>query len=206
MRQAANTLLLCVLLFGLARGEPQAQLTLADVVARLGTPAVIRGNYTQTKEIALLSRPLESHGDFILSKLGLFWRQQSPPAGIVIADGKRLVQQIGDGDPEVTDDSSNPMALPFSRIFLGIFSGDEESLRTHFEITFSATGEAWEIGLVPTTEPMSLAIESIILYGREHIEDLTVVNRSSDKTVIRFSDIRTEPEHLTEHEIELYAR
>jgi len=206
MRQLANALLLCVFLVGAARGETETQLTLADVVARLGESAVIRGNYAQTREIALLSKPLESHGDFILSEQGLFWRQQSRPASIVIANGERLVQQIGAAAPEVTDDSSNPMVLPFSRIFLGIFSGDEESLRTHFEIAFSATGEVWEISLVPTTEPMSLAIETIILHGREYIEDLTVVNRSSDQTVIRFSDIQTQPEHLTEHEIELYAR
>jgi len=206
MRQLANILLLCVFLAAAARGETEVQLTLTDVVAWLGESAVIRGNYVQTREIALLSKPLESHGDFILSEQGLFWRQQSLPASIVIADGSRLVQQIGDRAPEVTDDSSNPMVLPFSRIFLGIFSGDEDSLRTHFEIAFNVTGEAWEIGLTPITEPMSLAIETIILHGREYIEDLTVVNRSSDQTVIRFSDIQTQPEHLTEHEIQLYAR
>ena len=206
MRQLANILLLCVFLAGAARGEAEVQLTLADVVDRLGESAVIRGSYTQTREIALLSKPLESHGDFILSEQGLFWRQQSRPASIVIANSDRLVQQIGDGIPEVSDESSNPMVLPFSRIFLGIFTGDEESLRTHFEIAFSTTGEVWEIVLTPTTEPMSLAIETIILQGREYIEDLTVVNRSSDQTVIRFSDIQTQPEHLTEHEIELYAR
>ena len=206
MRRAASTLIFCVLLVGVARGETEAQLTLADVVARLGESAVIRGNYTQTREIALLSKPLESHGDFILSEQGLFWRQQSRPASIVIANGDRLVQQIGDGAPEVSDDSSNPMVLPFSRIFLGIFSGDEESLRTHFEITFSTTGEVWELGLTPVTEPMSLAIQTINLRGREYIENLTVVNRSSDQTVIRFSDIQTQPEQLTENEIELYAR
>ena len=206
MRRLANVLLLCVFLVGAARGETDAQLTLADVVARLGESAVIRGNYTQTREIALLSKPLESHGDFILSEQGLFWRQQSRPASIVIANGDRLVQQIGDGVPEVSDDSSNPMVLPFSRIFLGIFSGDEESLRTHFEIAFSTTGEVWEIGLTPVTEPMSLAIQTINLRGREYIENLTVVNRSSDQTVIRFSDIQTQPEQLTENEIELYAR
>jgi outer membrane lipoprotein-sorting protein len=202
----ARVLLLFFLFVAAARGGTEAQLTLADVVARLGESAVIRGNYTQTREIALLSKPLESHGDFILSEQGLFWRQTSRPAAIVIADGERLVQQIGDGEPEVTDDSSNPMVLPFSRIFLGIFAGDEENLRTHFEIAFSATEETWEISLTPTTEPMSLAIQSINLRGREYIEDLTVVNRSSDQTVIRFSDIQTQPGYLTENEIELYAR
>lgn len=192
MLRAASILLLC--------------LTLEDVVSQLGEPDVIRGNYSQSREISLLSRPLESHGDFILSDRGLFWRQRSAPEAIVIADGERLVQQIGDNEPEISDDASNPMVLPFSRIFLGIFSGDEESLREHFDIAFDTNEDTWEIALTPTSEPLSLAIESIILRGRGYIEELTVLNRSADQTVITFSDIQTQPEQLTDHEIELYAR
>ncbi len=208
MRRALSNLLLCLALLAAvaASGESNGELTLEDVVARLGEPAVIRGSYTQAREIAVLERPLQSRGDFILSGRGLFWRQLSRPEAIVIADGERLLQQIGDGPPEISDDVTNPVVLPFSRIFLGIFTGDEEALREHFQIDFSPEGENWTIVLTPIVEPLSLAIQAITLRGREYIEELEVVNRSSDRTVIRFAGISTQPDRLSDEEIELYAR
>lgn len=204
MRRAVSVLC-CAVLSG-AVVAVAAEPTLDDVIARLGEPAVVRGSYEQSRELAILERPLVSNGDFILSERGLYWHQQSQPAAVVIADGQRLVQIIGDNPPEVSDDTSNPMLLPFSRIFLGLFRGDEKGLRENFEIDFAADGDGWRLRLEPKTEPLSLAIEAIALSGDQHIDELTVVNRSADRTIIRFFDLRTEPDHLTEHEIELYAR
>ena len=180
--------------------------TFADIAAQLAAPTVLRGNFTQSRKIALLEQPLQSSGNFLLSDMGLYWRQDKPLASVMIADGERLLQQVDGGSLQSIDVAKNPMVLIFSTSFLSIFNGSEAELRSHFTVEFLDGEDSWSIQLTPTEYPMSEAIETINLRGREYIEELTVISRSSEKTTIRFSDLQTEPDQLTEHEIELYAQ
>lgn len=206
MRPIRNTLLLLLALFSSAHGGIDSAHTFENVVAGLAEAGVVRGDFTQLRKIELLSQPLESSGNFILSELGLYWHQTQPFSSILIADGERLVQRMQDGPTTSINAAENPMVLPFSRIFLSIFEGSEEQLRAHFEIAFAVDGGDWEISLQPMTYPLSEAIETIILHGREYIQSINIINRSSDEMMIRFSDVQTLSQQLTEHEIELYAR
>lgn len=207
MRRVPDLLVLCILSAapGIAGGGATAP-TLQTVLSRLSEPAVVRGHYVQIRHLQLLDKPLESHGFFILSRQGLYWEQQSVPSSVLIADGRRLYERIGDAPPEIVDETSNPMALPFSRIFLGIFSGDVKRLEENFAIDFKATGSGWRIGLTPKSESLSAVISDITLLGRDLIEEVDIRDRSADETLIRFSGIETQPDYLTEHEIDLYAR
>jgi hypothetical protein len=180
--------------------------TFADIAAQLAAPTVLRGNFTQSRKIALLEQPLQSSGKFMLSDKGLYWRQDKPLASVMIADGERLLQQVDGGSLQSIDVAKNPMVLTFSTSFLSIFNGSEAELRSHFTVEFLDGEDSWSIQLTPTEYPMSEAIETINLRGREYIEELTVISRSSEKTVILFSDLQTEPDQLTENEIELYAQ
>ena len=180
--------------------------TFADIAAQLAAPTVLRGNFTQSRKIALLEQPLQSSGNFLLSDMGLYWRQDKPLASVMIADGERLLQQVDGGSLQSIDVAKNPMVLIFSTSFLSIFNGSEAELRSHFTVEFLDGEDSWSIQLTPTEYPMSEAIETINLRGREYIEELTVISRSSEKTTIRFSDLQTEPDQLTENEIELYAQ
>jgi hypothetical protein len=193
--------------FPVIAAEPaEADAAFTEVAQRLAAPAVLRGNFTQSREIALLETPLQSSGSFLLSDVGLYWRQDKPLVSVMIADGDRLLQQVDDGPLQAIDVAKNPMVLTFSTSFLSIFNGSEADLRKHFAVEFTNGEDNWSIQLTPTTYPMSEAIETIILRGREYIEELTVTSRASEKTVIRFSDLQTEPDQLTDNEIELYAQ
>ena len=205
----ATVVSFCLAPAALADDTAAANEAFAEIAAKLAAPEVLRGNFEQTREIAMLSKPLESSGRFLLSDMGLYWQQDRPVASVMIADADRLLQSVGDGALRSIDVAKNPVVLSFSQSFLSIFSGGEEGLRENFDVEFKPAGDesgTWEIILTPTRFPMSEAVESIILTGREYIETLTVINRTSDKTVIHFSELQTNPDHLTEHEIELYAR
>lgn len=190
----------------IAADAPEAGAAFTEVAQRLAAPAVLRGHFTQSREIALLESPLQSSGSFLLSDLGLYWRQDKPLPSVMIADGERLFQQVDNGPLQAIDVAKNPMVLTFSTSFLSIFNGSEAELRNHFTVEFEAGENDWSIELTPATFPMSDAIETINLRGREYIEELTVISRSSERTVIRFSDLQTEPDQLTDNEIELYAQ
>jgi outer membrane lipoprotein-sorting protein len=179
------------------------------VAAKLAAPAVLRGSFRQTRHLQLISKPLRSSGRFLLSDMGLYWEQDEPLKSVMIADGERLLQRIGDGPLQTIDVARNPVVLTFSQSFLSIFKGSEDELRSHFDLEFlpeDGAADGWMIVLTPTSYPMSEAIASINISGREYIEELKVNSRSSEETIITFSNLQTEPDELTEHEIELYAR
>ena len=190
----------------LAMDAPVTQRTFAEVTAQLAAPAVLRGNFMQARKIALLQNPLLSSGRFILSDKGLYWRQDSPIPALMIADDERLMQQVDDGPLQNIDTVKNPVVLSFSNSFLSIFRGSEADLREHFEVAFSGDADSWTIHLTPISYPMSEAIDSIILEGRDYIEMITVSSRSSDETTISFTDLNTDPDQLTDDELALYAR
>ena len=208
MRLIATSIVLSALLLlsAFAEDTGKTEQSLQQVVARLAVPAVLRGKFTQSRSIKEISRPLVSNGSFVLSDKGLYWKQEKPIIRMMIADGERLIDQIGDGPLQIIDAEKQPLVLPFSRIFLSIFRGNEAELRSNFDIEYRNQGDGWEIELAPTSYPMSEAIDTINLGGREYIEELTVTTRSSEQTMIKFSDLRTDPNQLTEYEIELYAR
>jgi hypothetical protein len=208
MRLVRNSVVCAVLLAvsAFAGDAVQVEETLQDVVARLAAHTVVRGKFRQSREIELLSEPLESSGSFLLSDRGLYWRQEQPLASVLIADGERMLQQVDDGPSQSLDVAEYPMVLPFSRVFLSIFKGSEDELRQNFDIVFTVEEQVWKIALTPISYPLSEAIDTILLRGREYIEELTVVSRSSDETMIQFFDLQALPDQLTEHEIKLYAR
>ena len=180
-------------------------LTLEAVAERLSKPVILRGNYTRTTRIAKLTRPLASSGRFLLSEKGLQWQQEKPFDYVIVADGKRVADRIADGPVNSVDGSKQPMVVAISRIFLDMFRGQHADLEDNFTVRFEQDSDAWEIGLTPTSSPMSAAIRQIKLQGREHIEQISVSSGASDEMTIRFFDLQTSPEKLAEHEIELYA-
>ena len=189
-----------------AEDTPVTQKSFAEVAAQLAAPAVLRGNFTQAREIALLQSPLLSSGQFILSEKGLYWQQEQPIPALMIANDERIMQQVDDGAMQDIDVVKNPVVLSFSNSFLSIFRGSEAELRKRFEVEFTSDADSWTIRLTPVSYPMSEAIDSITLHGLEYIEMITVISRSSDATTISFTDLQTEPDQLTDDELELYAR
>jgi outer membrane lipoprotein-sorting protein len=188
-----------------ARNVDDIELTLEVVAEQLSEPGVLRGIYTQTRQIAVLSRPLESTGRFLLSEKGLQWQQEKPFENVIVADGKRVAERMADGPVRSIDGAEQPIVVEISKIFLDMFRGQHANLEDNFTVRFEQEGDAWEIGLTPRSSPMSAAIRQIKLQGRKHIEQISVSSGAADEMTIRFFDLQTSPEQLTEHEIELYA-
>ncbi len=210
MRLRRSVLILALVLAGPLAAQDADEiddigLTLEVVAERLSRHGVLRGRYSQTRQIAVLSRPLESSGRFLLSGRGLQWQQEKPFENVIVADGKRVAERMADGPVKSIDGSRQPMVVAISRIFLDMFRGAHSNLDDNFAIRFEQDNEAWEIGLTPPSYPLSWAIRQIKLKGHEHIDQISVSSGESDEMSIRFFDLQTGPEQLTEHEIELYA-
>ncbi|MGF1755271.1 outer membrane lipoprotein carrier protein LolA [Vibrio makurazakiensis] len=177
---------------------------LNDVQQALASHSLVRGEFTQTRNMEMFSQPLTSKGRFLLDKEnGLLWDQTAPfPVKLVLTKDK-LSQKFADQTPQIITAKENPMAFYFSHIFLSVFHGDTEQLKQQFDLIFSPsqdTHNQWELKLSPKAAPLSSVFNNIILVGNSDIEKITLEEVRGDSTVIEFTNQTHLPEALTHAE------
>lgn len=188
-----------------AGARAQEAPTLDSVFERLSSVSTLRGEFEQTRKIAVLSQPLQSRGRFIVSELGLYWEQTAPFPTLLIASGESLIQRVASQPAVTVSSAEQPMAVSIARVFLSIFKGNRGNLDEHFTVDFEPTDEGWTIDLVPKTFPLTEAVQRIVIDGDEYFERLRVVGVADDELIVEFHDQTSEPPSLTSEERELYS-
>ncbi|WP_408901385.1 outer membrane lipoprotein carrier protein LolA [Photobacterium piscicola] len=197
--------ILCLLL-ALTSLSAQA-MTLSDLQQTLSTTKIVRGDFNQSRTMAMFNQPLISNGTFIIAaNHGLWWHQTAPMAVSLVLTQDKLSQQFDDQPPQVMTADKNPMVFYFSHIFLALFNGDTSALDQQFNLamtTLTPTTDQknkWQLVLTPKQVPLNKVFSTITLQGGKFINQLTLAEIRGDKTVITFSHQRTTPSTLTTEE------
>lgn len=169
----------------------------ADLSALLrgmrSAPGVI-AHFTETKELALLSAPLESTGTiYFVPPDRLVRVVTSPGRSRLVVDGDK-VRFEDDNGRKALDLSSSPMARQLIDSFVVLFSGDEVRLEQLYSTAFSSDGTSWRLRLLPRSAPLDRMIASFDLSGEgAHIDRMEAVEPDGDRTVTRFGE--TDAQH-----------
>ncbi len=167
------------------------------VTQRLQRISVMRGRFSQRKQIKILKRPLLSRGFMLFSsKQGLYWQIESPLSSIAIFTKQGIFEKRNG----VISRRKQAKAGNFGNLFTAIFSGDTGTLSRHFGIYFSAKTDYWNIGLIPKTGMLQKALRKIILKGSQQVEEVFIEEQRGDTTLLQFSGIKTVPAKLTSRE------
>ena len=158
----------------------------------LSTTKTLKANFTQSKKIKVLKRPLKSSGELIFDRaVGVYWKLTKPFESTVIIDNNKLVSIDDDGKKVSIKAEDKPMLYGFTKIFLSIFSGNTEELKKHFVIYYGKKESAWEIGLTPKSIGLKKVLNKILLSGeKESVSTITLWESNGDITEIKFSDIQ----------------
>ncbi|CAK2817013.1 conserved exported hypothetical protein [Vibrio crassostreae] len=192
-----------------AKENSAAVNSISELQTVLSENSIVRGEFTQTRNMEMFAQPLTSQGTFLLDKSsGLLWTQTTPfPVNLVLTDNK-LSQRFADQPAKIITDKENPMAFYFSHIFLSVFHGDTQKLQEQFALNFEpATNtssdenvQAWTLTLKPQNAPMNAVFEAITLQGNSDIERIELKEIRGDSTVIEFSQLSHLPEVLSDAE------
>ncbi|TVU58421.1 outer membrane lipoprotein carrier protein LolA [Vibrio atlanticus] len=189
--------------------------SISDLQTVLSANNIVRGEFTQTRNMEMFAQPLTSQGTFLLDKSnGLLWTQATPfPVSLVLTDNK-LSQRFADQPAKIITDQKNPMAFYFSHIFLSVFHGDTQKLQEQFSLSFepateqssdeSTEGASWTLTLKPKSAPMNAVFEAITLQGNNDIERIELKEIRGDSTVIEFSQLSHQPEVLSNAEAQQF--
>ncbi|MCG9543321.1 outer membrane lipoprotein carrier protein LolA [Vibrio sp. Isolate33] len=189
--------------------------SISELQMVLSENSIVRGEFTQTRNMEMFAQPLTSQGTFLLDKSsGLLWTQTTPfPVNLVLTDNK-LSQRFADQPAKIITDKENPMAFYFSHIFLSVFHGDTQKLQEQFSLSFEPaaiqspdenTGNnSWTLILTPKNAPMNAVFEAITLQGNSDIERIELKEIRGDSTVIEFSQLSHQPEVLSDAEAQQF--
>jgi outer membrane lipoprotein-sorting protein len=200
--------LACSLAFAAAAEAPApaATPTLEALMAGMAkTPGVTAG-FVERKEIALLTEPIETHGQLAFVPPDQLVRTtESPSRSRLVIAGERFAFRDAAGGDAI-DLSANPLAREFVDNFIVLFNGDLEKLRARYEPTFTADGATWSLSLRPRHRPLSDLIERIVLEGSgTKLERMQMLERDGDRTTTTFHDVVVDRRFTPEERERLFA-
>lgn len=151
-------------------------------------------HFTETKELALLSSPLEATGTIYFVPPGRLVRVVTTPGrSRLVVDGDKVRFEDDTGRKSL-DLSASPMARQMIDSFVVLFNGDEKRLKELYTTEFKVDGDTWHLHLLPRSAPLDRMIASFDLSGSgARIDRMESVEPDGDRTVTRFGD--TDSQH-----------
>jgi len=190
-------LILAFLLFACAAPPLWAEdtATLKRIAAQIDQHAVIRAEFTQSKQMATLKRPLQSDGRIVFSRqFGVLWQIERPYRMSYVLGEDRIVEIAADGTRRERGLAEVPGLVQIGRIFRALLGADTTVLGEIFEVSAKgnpANGGHWEIDLVPKQAQLAQFLKAIHLNGGRFVEAIRIDENANDVTQIRFSNSRT---------------
>lgn len=159
-------------------------------MARMAATSGVRARFEERKEVALLSRPLESEGVlYFVPPRRLARFTTKPVAQAFVIDGPMLSFHDETGGDRV-DLSRNEVARTVVENFVVLFGGDLPALRARYETRFEAEGARWRLGLVPRDARVRAVVARVELRGDgPKLAEMIVSEATGDRTVTTFPEV-----------------
>jgi len=190
-------LLLCGCLLSAEAPSPDA------LTAHLKAFSVLHVDFTQTRTLAALSRPLKSSGSMTLAReQGVLWQIRKPLALGFLIKPRGLQEVDADGRARPGTAKDAPMVAQMGRIFQALLQGRWSALDELFTLRAEGSPERWRIVLAPRPRTAAF-IKAIQISGGPFIDKVQVEEPSGDRMDLVFERPRT-AEPLTEVEARLF--
>lgn len=181
-----------VMLNAVAAGASGSETDARTILDRLGSHAVVRGDFVQTRELENTAANLRSEGEFIFWRnQGVYWATQQPVhIAKIYRHDKTLVIEDEDGDGASSPREVNGVRdRHFRETLLTIFSFDRERLAQRFEQEWQTQGQSWQLVLTPKNRSFKSYVSMIELWGARNIQGLRIYN--DERLTLEFRDTHT---------------
>lgn len=167
---------------------PSDDPVLARIAANLSRPAVLRSDFTQTKTVAAMTRPIVTSGKFVYAReQGILWKIEQPYR-VTYALSEKGVVEVG-ANGTATRPYQSQGLQHVGRIFRALFEADFEALGQYFVPTVTGSPERWDLTLAPRG-PLRQVFEHVRVRGARFVEEVNFDEANGDTMTIRFLNIR----------------
>jgi hypothetical protein len=169
-----------------------AQGALDALTAHLRDAALVHLDFTQTRHLQALSRPLKSSGSMVLARdKGVIWAIARPVAITYVIGPKGLLVVNPDGSQERKGARETPMVAQMGRIFQAVAQGDWQPLESLFSVTGEGRPERWSVTLLPKPQAAPF-LKRIRLDGGAFVERIRIDEAGGDRQELAFEHQRTD--------------
>ena len=169
---------------------------LQQLTERLAAQPVLRAQFTQTKTVQGLQRPLVSTGQFVLMQRplaeGVLWRIEQPLQLSYWLTEQSMTEIQANGQRQTRRANELPAFSQIGRIFSGLMRLNQRDLQQYFTWEYkerSPDQETWILILHPNIQLASV-IRQIRLGGKQYLEWLEIDEANQDKLRIQLSRIQ----------------
>lgn len=193
---------LCALLLVLAPISHAADAAVDAITQSVARPDVLRGQFTQDKQVSGFKNPLRSQGQFVVARQhGVIWTTQRPFPSEVVVTADRILSRQRDGTNRVELDArQQPAMRSVNAIMFALMSGDVQALSSQFNIKAQREGQGWRLQLTPKSSMLAKAFQSLSLRGDRYVRQVEIIEANQDRTLIQFSALTEAPATLSADE------
>lgn len=192
--------LLCV--FGLVF-PGQASVSNDKEIEILLKKPFLKASFEKQRKLKVLSRPFNTAGIILFQPdKGVIWQTRTPLTDTLVI--KNNGEMLSVKENSRIQAPNNPFAGLASRIFLTLLSLDLEKIKQLFLIEKGIKqGELYSYILRPKEQQLANIIDKIILSGKSRMENIDIIEKSGDSTLVIFSNEIFDTDKLTSLDKEL---
>jgi len=174
------------------------------LTAHLREIQVLHAEFTQTRTLAALTRPLRSTGSLVLARdQGAIWQIRRPLALTYVITPLGIAEVGPDGRPERKAAGDAPVAARLGQILQSVIQGRWSALDDYFTVQAEGRSEKWKIVLAPKAQAAPF-LKRIQVSGGRFIERVRLDEPGGDSMDLVFEHPRVQ-DPLTEAESRLLA-
>ena len=174
------------------------------LAARFGKTAVVSSEFTQTRTLAALTRPVKSTGRLVYARdRGVIWQIEKPYRATYIIDDARIVEIDANNVRRERSTKEAPAVAEVGRVFRSIVSGDRKTLVEYFRVEATGDPQKWELRLAPR-EKVAPFLKGVVVRGGQFIDHISLTEPSGDRTDLAFERQRADAA-LAEADARLFA-
>ena len=173
--------------------------------SRLAEHPYIKGTFEQEKTLSRLDRSLKSSGNFIIAAgMGMVWDTANPFPSTLVLGKDYLIQSRPGGQKTILNAQGNETFISLAEVISMVFSGNAQGLLDNFNVYYSGSAAAWELGLSPRNKAISSFAERIIMKGDRAIKFIQIYEQGGDIVQYSLSN-HNYPAELNAHEKSLFT-
>jgi hypothetical protein len=159
-----------------------APITLADLMAMMGSVAERRATFHEEKRFAALTEPLESTGRLIYRRPGYLEKiTDAPQAERLVVDGDQVSLTEANGSTHVIDLGSQPELRTLVEAMRGPLAGDTAALERAFKVDARGTKAAWRLDLTPVDPRAAKLLTEVRISGSgSNMREVLLVQANGD--------------------------
>ncbi|MBY6261097.1 outer membrane lipoprotein carrier protein LolA [Azospirillum sp. 412522] len=159
---------------------------LEDLFARFARVGSSSARFTETREVGLLTAPLESSGTLTYRRPDLLEKRTllPEPEGMRL-EGDRLTLTRADGASRTLSVSSVPEIQTYVESIRSTLRGDVPTIMRFYEVGLEGTPQDWRMQLTPRAEEARKTVQRIVIAGRDAtIRRIEILQADGDRSVM----------------------